>query len=229
MATSKELELSKLKYKKRAIKASLTRSEAYINSLENNEFDLDELKIRVVKLEETYKSFTDVQIEIATIDDTIVEADLFIESEDVENRYIQIRVAAEKLLNSRLDISVNEDAERTVVEAREVIANDNERAQASVRSNQVKLPRIELPTFNGKYEEWHAFFDLFNSLIHSNRDISDTQKFHYLRSSLKGDAAEIVSSLEISGANYADAWTRLKERYDNKRLPKQHKDILRTS
>jgi len=27
-----------------------------------------------------------------------------------------------------------------------------------------------------------------------------------------------VSSLEISGANYADAWMRLKERYDNKRL-----------
>lgn len=105
-----------------------------------------------------------------------------------------------------------------MVEAREVIANDNERVQAPVRSSQVKLPRIELPTFNGKYEEWHAFFDLFNSLIHSNRDISDTQKFHYLRSSLKGDAAEIVSSLEISGANYADAWTRLKERYDNKRL-----------
>lgn len=90
--------------------------------------------------------------------------------------------------------------------------------QAPVRSSQVKLPRIELPTFNGKYEEWHAFFDLFNSLIHSNRDISDTQKFHYLRSSLKGDAAEIVSSLEICGTNYADAWMRLKERYDNKRL-----------
>lgn len=69
MATSKEVELSKLKYKKRAIKASLTRLETYINSLENNEFDLDELKIRVGKLEETYKSFTDVQMEIATIDD----------------------------------------------------------------------------------------------------------------------------------------------------------------
>lgn len=89
-------ELSKLKYKKRAIKASLTRLETYISILENNEFDLDELKIRIEKLEETYKSFTDVQIEIAIMDDTIVEADLFIESEEVENKYIQIRVATEK-------------------------------------------------------------------------------------------------------------------------------------
>lgn len=108
--------------------------------------------------------------------------------------------------------------ERTVIEPREVVVNNEEGMQASVRNSQVKLPRIELPTFNGKYEDWHSFFDMFNSLIHSNREISDTQKFHYLRSSLKGDAAEIVSSLEISGSNYADAWTRLKERYDNKRL-----------
>lgn len=108
--------------------------------------------------------------------------------------------------------------ERTVIEPREVVVNNEEGMQASVRNSQVKLPRIELPTFNGKYEDWHSFFDMFNSLIHSNREISDTQKFHYLRSSLKGDAAEIVSSLEISGSNYADAWTRLKKRYDNKRL-----------
>lgn len=108
--------------------------------------------------------------------------------------------------------------ERTVIEPREVVVNNEEGMQASVRNSQVKLSRIELPTFNGKYEDWHSFFDMFNSLIHSNREISDTQKFHYLRSSLKSDAAEIVSSLEISGSNYADAWTRLKERYDSKRL-----------
>lgn len=59
---------------------------------------------------------------------------------------------------------------RSVMEARKVIANDNERVQAPVRSSQVKLPKIELPTFNSKYEELHVFFDLFNSLIHSNRD-----------------------------------------------------------
>lgn len=39
---------------------------------------------------------------------------------------------------------------------------------------------------------------------------------------MKGEAAEIVSSLEISGANYVDAWLRLKERYDNKRLIMQN-------
>lgn len=43
-----------------------------------------------------------------------------------------------------------------------------------------------------------------------------------MRASLKDDAAEVVASLEISGNNYADAWSRLKERYDNKRLTVQN-------
>lgn len=203
----------KLGYKKRAAKVSLTRLETYINSINKDAFDLKELKIRVGKLEETYRGFTDVQVAIAAIDDSIEEANLIVESEDVEDKYIRIRVAAERLIKSRLDTNL---IEHTVIESREVVANNKEKMQAPVRNSQVKLPRIELPTFNGKYEDWHAFFDMFNSLIHSKQEISNTQKFHYLRSSLKGDAAEIVSSLEISGTNYA--WTRLKERYDNKRL-----------
>lgn len=64
----------------------------------------------------------------------------------------------------------------------------------------------------------HYKYEMFNSLIYSNCDLSNTQKFQYLRSSLKGNAAKVMSSLEISGNNYTDAWARLKERYDNKRL-----------
>ncbi|XP_013147507.1 PREDICTED: uncharacterized protein LOC106110289, partial [Papilio polytes] len=34
--------------------------------------------------------------------------------------------------------------------------------------NEVKLPRIQLPTFSGNYEEWQTFYDMFVSLIHNN-------------------------------------------------------------
>jgi len=153
MANSREAELVKLGYKKRAAKAFLTRLETYINSIDKDAFDLDELKIRVGKLEEMYRGFTDVQIAIATIDDSIEEADLIVESEDVENKYIRIRVAAERLIKSKLDASLIDEMERTVIEPREVVVNNEERMQAPVRNSQVKLPRIELPTFNGKYED----------------------------------------------------------------------------
>jgi len=84
--------------------------------------------------------------------------------------------------------------------------------------NRVRLPEIKLPTFSGKYDEWFPFFDTFNSLIHSNASLSNIQRFQYLRTSLSGDARNVVNSLEISDANYDVAWALLKERYDNQRV-----------
>ncbi|XP_011884078.1 PREDICTED: uncharacterized protein LOC105571220 [Vollenhovia emeryi] len=82
----------------------------------------------------------------------------------------------------------------------------------------VRLPKLSLPTFGGKYDDWFPFFDAFNSIIHSNASLTKVQKLQYLRSSLTGDASDIINSLEISDANYEVAWKLLKERYDNKRV-----------
>ncbi|KYN12751.1 hypothetical protein ALC57_15076 [Trachymyrmex cornetzi] len=83
--------------------------------------------------------------------------------------------------------------------------------------NRIRLPKLDLPKFSGKYDEWCPFFDSFNSLIHINASLSDVQKLQYLRASLTGDAAKIISALEISEPNYQVAWAILKERYDNRR------------
>ncbi|XP_071579334.1 uncharacterized protein [Temnothorax nylanderi] len=41
---------------------------------------------------------------------------------------------------------------------------------------------------------------------------------HYLRASLKGEAADVISSLELAAENYEEAWAMLNERYDNQRV-----------
>lgn len=68
--------------------------------------------------------------------------------------------------------------------------------------NHIRLPKLELPKFTRKYDEWCPFFDSFNSLIHANTSLSDIQRLQYLRASLAGDAVKINSALEISDANY---------------------------
>ncbi|XP_018394544.1 PREDICTED: uncharacterized protein LOC108773282 [Cyphomyrmex costatus] len=82
----------------------------------------------------------------------------------------------------------------------------------------VRLPKLNHPTFSGKYDEWFPFYDSFNSITHSNASISDVQKLQYLKSTLTGDASGVISALEISAANYQIAWDILKERYDNRRM-----------
>jgi len=90
--------------------------------------------------------------------------------------------------------------------------------QERISAKALKLPRIDLPSFSRIYEEWYPFHDTFQSLIHRDNLITEIQKFHYLKSSLKGEAAEVIKSLEISSSNYKEAWQILKRRYDNKRL-----------
>lgn len=59
--------------------------------------------------------------------------------------------------------------------------------------SQVKLP-ISTPTFSGKYTEWTSIYDTFTSLIHKNPEISEIQKFQYLKSALKGEGAQLITS-----------------------------------
>lgn len=46
----------------------------------------------------------------------------------------------------------NEEVERTILEPHE-LANNNERPRVSVYENNVRLPKIELPTFTGAYKD----------------------------------------------------------------------------
>ena len=87
----------------------------------------------------------------------------------------------------------------------------------SVQSKQVQLPKLELPTFSGKYVEWSSFYDLFTASLDKNNCLSDAQKLNYLKAALKDEPARIIASLSITDANYAIAKQQLIKRYDNRR------------
>jgi len=80
------------------------------------------------------------------------------------------------------------------------------------------LPRIQLPHFSGKYEDWPSFRDLFVSLISRDSSISDVTRLHYLKASLKGEAELLVRSLPTTDENFARAWQTLQDYYENTRL-----------
>lgn len=54
---------------------------------------------------------------------------------------------------------------------------------------------------------------MFIALIHNNDELSDVQKFFYLRSSLSGDAKKAVQCLQTTAENYLSAWKNLIELY----------------
>lgn len=82
----------------------------------------------------------------------------------------------------------------------------------------VKLPRIELPTFSGRYEDWPTFRDMFISLIHNNTSLCNVQKLHYLKLSLVDEPNTLLKHVIVIDDNYEQAWNILTQRYGNKRM-----------
>ena len=59
---------------------------------------------------------------------------------------------------------------------------------------------------------------MFKSSVHDNRSLTDSQRLQYLKASLQGDAAKLLTSLAITDANYSIALQTLEERYANPRM-----------
>lgn len=82
----------------------------------------------------------------------------------------------------------------------------------------VKLPTINIPTFNGDLENWTSFIDTFNALFHNNASLNNVQKLHYLKSSVSNAAADVIKGFSITAENYQVAYNELVKQYENTAL-----------
>ncbi|XP_072934871.1 uncharacterized protein [Epargyreus clarus] len=94
------------------------------------------------------------------------------------------------------------------------VSNDTQPLAASPLAT---LPRIQLPVFSGKYEDWPSYQDLFTALVH-NTNLSNVQKLHYLKTSVSGEAEMLLRHIQILDYNYLQAWELLKGRFGNKKM-----------
>ncbi|KAK9503972.1 hypothetical protein O3M35_010422 [Rhynocoris fuscipes] len=75
------------------------------------------------------------------------------------------------------------------------------------------LPRIHIPIFDGKIEQWPEWYSLFNSLVHLDESLDNVKRFQYLKSVLKGDALATISGFQLTSDNYPLAWESLVARF----------------
>lgn len=166
---------------------------------------------RAEKLEDTYKEFDSILLQMYEINSTLESDEVVKLEEDTalfEEYYFSIKAAADNiLLNKRKDTD-SHDTKTPKAESAGEIGNTSERH---------KLPRIQIEPFSGKYEEFNSFISLFNTLIH-NTNLSDIEKFSYLRSLLRYPASQTLDSIDFRGDNYMLAYEKLVERYSNPRI-----------
>ncbi|WKX97698.1 hypothetical protein Q1695_013402 [Nippostrongylus brasiliensis] len=78
----------------------------------------------------------------------------------------------------------------------------------------IRRPLLEVPTFSGNFREFTAFWSVYQSLIHDDSNLSNQEKFLFLKQALKGKAAASISSIPITGEKYFVAVNILKKQYD---------------
>ena len=86
-------------------------------------------------------------------------------------------------------------------------------------SKGVRLPKLDVPSFDGHILNWQSFWEQFCVAVHDRTNISDIEKLVYLRNSLKdGSAKNAIEGLSHSGEQYKEAIQCLRSRYDRPRL-----------
>ena len=83
----------------------------------------------------------------------------------------------------------------------------------------VKLPKLDVPTFDGNILNWRSFWEQFRVSVHNRTSISDSEKLVYLQQSLRdGSAKNVIEGLSRSGDNYSEAVECLQARFNRPRL-----------
>ena len=73
-------------------------------------------------------------------------------------------------------------------------------------SKGVRLPKLDVPLFDGKILHWRSFWEQFCVSVHDRPSLSDPEKLVYLQQSLKnGSAKSGIEGLSRSGEYYAEA------------------------
>ncbi|XP_065203969.1 uncharacterized protein LOC135834058 [Planococcus citri] len=79
----------------------------------------------------------------------------------------------------------------------------------------LKLPKVEIPIFDGTFNNWTSFKNLFTSLVHNNNELDNEAKHHFLQTKVSGDAATMIVNLPTEEDNYEKAWSILLKHYDD--------------
>ncbi|XP_058840811.1 uncharacterized protein LOC131696277 [Topomyia yanbarensis] len=232
-------ELKDLKLQQRQIRSTFDGVKQFIKGFKREKHEAH-VESRLEMLEGAMKKMYTIRRKIDMIMEDAEEKEREESKEDPGNR--ETRLAA---LSERREVeqsSAIQQAEDTYCELRASLlrllgptvhaSTSSESSTAPVpitpsAFSKMKLPEIKLPNFGGKLRDWVTFRDMFISLIHRNHQLTEIDKFTYLRSSLVGDALQEICTIEISAANYKIAWDLLQKRFENTKLiVKAHLDAL---
>ena len=178
------------------LESNLKSTETFLKSLPAPPDDLS-------LVDQHRERLTDHKTELAAIYDDLLSLDLE-EGDDL----FALHVRLEKLL-----FECSHQAKR------QLSLSSKPATSPAVDSRGVKLPKLDVPVFDGDILNWRQFWEQFSVSVHDRTSLSDVEKLVYLQHAIKsGEAKGAIEGLSRSGDNYREAIDCLRSRYDRPRL-----------
>ena len=164
-----------------------------IKELSDGSEDVCHLKQHEEQLADYKKELADLQAQLLSLDIT-----------DEDELVVEHSVLQDVLFNCSLKI-------------KEFLLGTSTSSLSSDSSNNmgVKLPKLDVLTFDGNILNWKCFWEQFCISVHDHPSLSEAEKLVYLCRALKdGWAKHAIEGLSRSDEHYMEAIDCLKTRYD---------------
>ncbi|XP_046145625.1 uncharacterized protein LOC123988912 [Osmia bicornis bicornis] len=175
------------------------------NNVASGQFNKLILKSRLARVTDMLTAYEELNDELALIDP---DNDRLDEILGIQDQYYICAGTIEGM----------EDAGTSVARQNETLGNTGLNSTLAETRRTMKLPVTELPKFDGSLDKWLSFRNTFVTMVNARTDITDLERFIYLKNSLRGEALSKIIMLDASEENYQSAWQLLVESYDKRRL-----------
>lgn len=149
------------KAKRIQAKSTCTRGKTFVDELGARQISVIELRQRQAKFRECWQAFEDAQSQIELFeatDEQEIAHDT--ERQAFEEKYFAVDTKFEELIMER---TAHVGAVR--LNPFGFLAPQENRNNIQPPNINMRLPRIDLPTFSGSYDDWHPFHDVFHSIF----------------------------------------------------------------
>lgn len=188
--------------KRTSLKSALTQLQNLLDKENPDEFNAESRLARIADLMQAYEGFHDEWTLLDPQDERLVE--FF----DIQDRYHNLASKVKRLINDKTSELSQDTTLNTTI---------NSVSESNEKSN-IRLPTADVPKFHGTYETWLTFKNTFLTMIDARKDLSDVEKFLYLKSALKGEALSKIAIFTASSENYKKAWEYLQTSYEIKKI-----------
>ncbi|XP_066596263.1 uncharacterized protein [Prorops nasuta] len=174
------------------------------NTIDNDRLDNVNVKLRFERISDHFKNYEELHDELMILEPN---GDHLEEMLEVQDRFYSLASKVDAILKQINSSTPNHSGNSNYIET-----SQNERVK------RIKLPIAQLPKFSGEIESWLSYKNTFITMIDLREDITDLQKFLYLKDSLKGEALNKINIYDTSDASYKLAWNLLIETYEKRRI-----------